>query len=104
MTTITTQWIALDEVNFCSFEELRAISGLSELELAELVDVGAIVAHHDATAPVFALRYVAVAGTARRLRDDFELDHRGIALAMMLLTRIEALQAQLALARTNTPG
>ena len=104
MTTTSTPWIALDDVNFCSFEELRAISGLSALELSELVDVGAIVAHHSAAAPVFALRYVAIAGTARRLRDDFELDHRGIALAITLLARIEALQAQLALARIDTPG
>lgn len=104
MTTISTPWIALDDVNFCSFEELLAISGLNALELSELVDVGAIVSQQDAAAPKFALRYVAVAGTARRLRDDFELDHRGIALAMTLLTRIEALQAQLALARTKLPG
>ena len=104
MTTIRTPWIALDDVNFCSFEELLAMSGLSALELSELVDVGAIVAHQDAAAPMFALRYVAIAGTARRLRDDFELDHRGIALAITLLNRIEALQAQLALARTKLPG
>ena len=96
-----TPWIALDDATFCSFDELIEISGLSTLELSELVDIGAIVARDDAATPVFALRYIAIAGTARRLRDDFELDHRGMALAITLLERIEALQRQLALLRTD---
>lgn len=97
MTITTTPWIALDDASFCSFEELLALSGLTALELSELVDIGIIVAHDNIAAPVFALRYVTIAGTARRLRDDFELDHHGMALAIKLLGQIEVLERQLAL-------
>jgi len=44
---------------------------------------------------MFQLRYVVTVKTARRLRDDFELDRRGLALALSLLQRIDELQAEI---------
>ena len=104
MSNLETTWIALDDTEFCSFTELLTSSGLNDHELAELVDTGAIVAHrpNPAATALFSLRYLAVARTARNLRDDFELDHHGIALAIRLLARIEALQQELARARAGT--
>ena len=105
MTIIRTTWVALDDTELCSFEELQDRSGLSEQELSELVDIGTIVGQVQVQSsdarPVYSLRYVGIAQTARNLRDDFELDHHGIALAMTLLARIEALQRDLATARAT---
>jgi chaperone modulatory protein CbpM len=80
---------------------------LSNEEFDELLETGVIVPV-DNTAQVksFQLHYVVIAKTARRLRDDFELDLRGVTLAMTLVRRIDELQKELAatqalLARTT---
>ncbi|MBC7415273.1 MAG: hypothetical protein H7327_10100, partial [Herminiimonas sp.] len=55
--------------------------------------------------PAFALRWVVTATTARRLRDDFELDRNGVSLALTLMQRIEDLEAQLGELRAKVaPG
>ncbi|WP_369125181.1 chaperone modulator CbpM, partial [Cryobacterium sp. RTS3] len=43
------------------------------------------------------------ARTARRLRDDFELDGHGLAVALNLLRRIRELEAQLTHAQAKLP-
>ncbi|HTP39160.1 MAG TPA: chaperone modulator CbpM [Steroidobacteraceae bacterium] len=82
-----------------SFSELLELSGLTQAELNELVSGGAIAAlDTDAAASAFTSRYNALAllraRTARRLRDDFDLNTSGLALALTLLERIEQLEQQ----------
>ena len=86
----------LNDHDICSARNLVEISGLSNEEFEELVEIGVIVPM-DSTTHVksFHLRYVVTANTARRLRDDFELDLHGMALAMTLVRRIDELQNEL---------
>lgn len=102
MSTLVTETIWLNDMEVCSIEHLSQLSGLSIEDIADLVEAGAIAPVDDRTdPPAFHLHYVVTARTARRLRDDFELDRRGMALALVLLERIEGLERQLA---SHSPG
>ena len=104
MRTELTEVIWLDQHHVLSLQELAELSGLSEAELRELVDCGAIVPLDPGAAErVFHARCIVVARTACRLRDDFELDSRGLALALTLLDRVHDLEAQLANLRAQLP-
>ena len=52
----------------------------------------------------FSARVVTVARTACRLRDDFELDTRGVGVALKLLERVRDLEQEIARLRAQTPG
>jgi len=86
----------LNDDGVCDIEHLAEVSGLSVGEVADLVDVGVIFpVGRPAQPPVFHLCQVLTVRRARRLRDDFQLDHHGVALALTLLRRIGELQAEL---------
>ena len=86
----------LNETGACTMVHLAEVSGLDSAELQSLVDSGALAPlPGPQDSPAFATTAVLVARTARRLRDDFELDPAGLALAMQLLLRIEALEREL---------
>jgi chaperone modulatory protein CbpM len=105
------QWLC--EQAEISVEQLAELTGLSPALLHELVDYGALVpvgapapvaepAAGPAAAPRdpsarwnFAADCVVAVRTARRLRDDFDLDANALAVALMLIERIHALEAQL---------
>ncbi|MFI4939672.1 MAG: chaperone modulator CbpM [Burkholderiales bacterium] len=90
------EWIWLNDQGVCSAQYLAEASGLSSAELDELIENGVIVPVDNQAQPQsFHLRYVATANTARRLRDDFELDLHGVALALTLMRRIDELQEEL---------
>lgn len=90
------EWVWLNEHEVCSAAHLLEISGLSNEEFEELLEIGVILPI-DSSAQVkfFQRRSIVTANTARRLRDDFELDLHGVALAMTLIRRIDELQDQL---------
>ena len=91
-----TEVLWLDEQGQLSLTELAGLSGLSEAELHELVDLGAIVPVDPGAEPLgFRTDCIVTARTACRLRTDFELDAQGLALALTLLNRIHDLEAQL---------
>ncbi|WPX33594.1 chaperone modulator CbpM [Actimicrobium sp. CCC2.4] len=95
--------VPLDAGHVCTIAHLAEVSGLSREELEELVGIGLIVPADAQTEPLlFQLRTVVTACTARRLRDDFELDHNGVALALTLLQRIEQLQQELTALRARS--
>jgi len=95
----------LNESTTFSLLHLAEASGLSNEELQSLMDSGALppVAMEQG-GPAFEARYVVVARTARRLRDDFELDPAGLALAMHLLARMDAMERELERLRARLPG
>jgi chaperone modulatory protein CbpM len=104
MTTYAVDAVWLTEAAVCSFDELLEYSGLAADELVGLVECGMIVAADDASHHrIFHLSAIPVARTARRLRDDFELDASGLALALDLLRRIDELEAQLREAHARLP-
>jgi len=95
-------WLAED--NEFSFPELVELSGLSEAELHELVDYGAITPV-DPGSPqwVFKGRCLVTVRAAYRLRASFDLDPHGIALVISLLDRIHGLEEELGSLRAQLP-
>jgi hypothetical protein len=101
----TCEALRLDERGEIGWERLIEMSGLTETELAELVDDEALVPV-DPAAPSwsFAAYSVVVARTAGRLRRDFDLDAHGLAVVLRFAARIEELQKQLRALRAGVAG
>ena len=101
----------LDEHHRFSLEELAELSGLSAAELHFLVECEALLplgaAASAAIEPAIETRFsadcLALARTASRLRNDFDLDVNGLALTLRLLNRIHALEAELLDLRAQWP-
>jgi chaperone modulatory protein CbpM len=84
--------------------EFADLCGLSEAEVRELVDYGALAPDETGTEQwVFGVRSITVARTARRLREDFELEPHGVALLLAYLERIHDLEAELCALRAQLP-
>lgn len=97
MTVHTSKAIWLNDTELCGMDHLAEVSGLSVDEIEDLVETGVIVpANPNAQPHYFHLQYIVTVNTARRLRDDFQLDRHGLALALRLLRRIEELETELA--------
>lgn len=93
-----------DEHDPLLLRDLADLSGLSEAEVLELVDYGALApAGETAGQWAFSVRSITVARTARRLREDFELEVHGVALVLAYLDRIHDLEAQLCALRAQLP-
>lgn len=94
----------LDERQEITFAELLASCGLAEAELRELVDYGALVPSGGAPGDwTFYASCVVTMRSARRLRNDLELDTPALALTLSLLERIHGLEAQLRELRAQLP-
>jgi len=86
----------LNEEGRVSLDELAVLSGLTDSALRELVDYGVLRPVDAAEAQwAFSTRWVVVARTACRLRNDFDLDLNALALTLAFLDRIRDLEAQL---------
>ena len=91
----------LGEHSYCRIEHLAEVSGLSIEDIEDLVETGVIAptvlaSTVDEAAPrSFTVSCIVTVKTARRLRDDFQLDRHGLALALRLMQRIEALEQEL---------
>ena len=95
-----TEAVWLDERGAVTLVELSQCSGLSESELRDLVEIGALEpVDPDAAQWSFTARCISSARTASRLRTDFELDTHGLALVLSLLERVQELES--ALTRLN---
>lgn len=91
-----TEVLWLNEHHPLPVTQLAAMSGLSEAEIDELVDYGAIVPiDPDAPQRTFDAQWIVAARTACRLRDDFDLNTQGLALALALLDRVHELEVEL---------
>lgn len=102
--TLETEVVWLDEHRAVTLAELIEISGLSEPELLELVHTGVIPARESTSVGyTFSARVVTIARTACRLRDDLELDVRGLGVALRLLERVADLESEIARLRAQLP-
>jgi len=102
---MTDEVLWLDEQRVVSLAELVEVSGLSEPELLELVHAGAIpVREARGSVYTFSATVVTVARTACRLRDDLELDTRGLGVALRLLERVSALESEITRLRAQLPS
>lgn len=107
MNTLTTEASWISGSSICSLEDMAAASGLAIDEVMDLVDCGVITPlERQPQATLFQLDCLITLKTARRLRDDFQLDRHGVALALTLLRRLDALDAELkaAQARQTPPA
>jgi chaperone modulatory protein CbpM len=103
--SIDAEVLWLDERRVVSLRELVELSGLGESELLELVHCGAIPACElQDSGYSFGAHVITVARTACRLRDDFELDTRGLSVALRLLERVRDLEEEVARLRAELPG
>lgn len=94
----------LEEQRDVTLSELAALSGFSEDDLRALEACGAIApVDPDAAPPKFGARCILAARTAFRLRNDFELDTDGLAVALALLERIGSLEIELREVRAQLP-
>ncbi|HTL76903.1 MAG TPA: chaperone modulator CbpM [Casimicrobiaceae bacterium] len=89
--------VVLDDSGTITVAELVEQSGLSEDELAVLVDCGALEPRErEGASWRFSAHCVVTARTARRLRDDFALDDtHALAILLRLMQRIENLELEL---------
>ena len=84
------------ESGSCSLIHLAEVSGLDSAELQMLVDSGTLKPLAETGGgQAFASGTILAARLACRLRDDFELNPVGLALAMRLLERVEELEREL---------
>lgn len=96
MTLPVTECIWLHGSDVCPIEHLAEVSGLAIEEIEDLIETGVIAPVDQTAQPIcFRLHYVLTVKAARRLRDDFQLDRHGVALALTLLQRIDELEAAL---------
>jgi chaperone modulatory protein CbpM len=101
---MTDEVLWLDEHRVVSLAELVEVSGLSESEVLELAQAGALPVRETlGTAYTFSARVVTVARTACRLRDDLELDTRGLGVALRLLERVAELESEITRLRAQLP-
>jgi chaperone modulatory protein CbpM len=97
-----TDSVWLDDAGVCTAEQLAEVSGLSVEEIDDLIENGVITPVDERAQPKsFRLHHMVTVRTARRLRDDFELDRHGVALALTLLGQIDGLEAELQAARVR---
>ena len=94
----------LDAREMITRSELARSCGLSEAEVTELVDYGALRALSAADAePVFSAECLPALRRAARLARDFDLDLFTMALLLQYLDRIEALERQVRSLRAQVP-
>ena len=95
----------LDRSQLVSVGDLVELSGLSENEVRELVDAGALLPVNPQDDPwTFGADCVVTVRKASRLRDDLELDMHALTLALTLLEQIRSLEAELSQMRARQPS
>src|ERR1700694_2158176 len=90
----TAEALSLDENSEVSFSQLLVLSGLSDNDLRELVDHGALTPiDPNASSWMFTSYCVVVARKASRLSRDFELDAHAVSILLGFVEKIEELES-----------
>ena len=101
----TTEALRVDELGEITFAQLIECSEMSDAELRELIDYGALVPLDPGTSSwMFRAETLTIARNAGRLRREFDLDVHGIAVLLRFIERIEELEAELRALRATVAG
>ena len=84
-----------------TIHEVVEMSGLPQSVLDELIACGALPVTEG---PCFEAEGIVLARAAWRLREHFEIEHEGLAVAVSLLRRVRQLEARLAAASSSSSG
>lgn len=104
MSTESTEALWLHRYHECSLTEFSELSGLSESELREWIEVGVLApANPDVEPWSFSADCLVTVRTACRLRQDFDLDTNSVALVVTLLNRVHALEDEIRELRAKLP-
>lgn len=95
MTTERAGVVWLESRTDYSVHEVVEMSGLSQALIDELIACGALPVVVTVSSTYLEAEAVVLAQAARRLRDHFELDDQGLAVAVSLLRRVRMLEAEL---------
>ena len=88
--------LRLDDESEVSFSQLVVLSGLSDSDLRELVDHGALTPINlEQSSWMFTSYCVVLARKAYRLSRDFELDAHAVSILLGFVEKIEALESEL---------
>jgi hypothetical protein len=99
-----TETLWLHEQYTFSLAELSKLSGLTELELNDMVDYGILEPIDPEASPwLFGANRLLTVRMACRLGRDFDLDPQSLALTISLLERIHALEAEVLELRAKLP-
>jgi len=98
-----TEAVWIDTHHQLTLTELAEISGLSQGELQQLIDLGALPPLNASAGTEFGAESLELARTACRLRDDLELDAGALALVLRLLERIHGLEAEMRALQAQLP-
>jgi chaperone modulatory protein CbpM len=99
-----TEAVWLTEDTEFTLPQLAELAGISEADVRELVDYGALSpVDPEAPAWIFNGRCLLTVRTACRLRVSFDLEPHGVALIVSLLDRIQALESQIGSLRAQLP-
>lgn len=94
----------LDEFETVSIAELAGLSGLTEPDVRELVEYGALAPANPQEAQwTFSAHCVVTLRRACRLRADLELDLHAVAVALTLIEQINQLENEVAQLRARLP-
>ena len=98
----TCEALVVDEHGALSFEQLIQCSGMTEADLRELVEYGAL-APLDPVSPswIFPADMLPIARSAGRLRREFDLDLHGVSVLLRFLERIAELETELRAVRAG---
>jgi chaperone modulatory protein CbpM len=104
------EWMWLDATETVTISELSRCSGLSMLELEELVDYNALAPLPPAPAQsplmlerLFSAEWVAPLREVGKMRQDYDLDLFSVAMLLNHLNRIEQLQRQVRSLQARLP-
>jgi chaperone modulatory protein CbpM len=101
------EWVWLDEVQSVTLPELARVCGISNAEVDELVEYGALqplqAGSSDADVRMFSADCVTRMRTASKLRLDFDLDLFAVVLLLDHIHRIETLEQQVRTLQAQLP-
>ena len=94
----------LSQAETVSITELAGLSGLTEAEVRDLVDYGALAPTNAEDGQwIFSANCVVTLRRACRLRSDLELDLHALALTLTLIEQINQLEAEVVQLRAQQP-